>query len=585
MPGFFCAINLTLHKEMILSEQYNNCIQLKDDDVHAALFQDSHKKFIEDKVFQSDGAYVVILEGIVFNKLELMRKTGATDWKSTLIQLYQEQGDSFCKILRGSFSGLIYDKKQNKWVIYNDHIGDKPLFCFRNNNFFVISSEVKYILDFLRSNRLSFNLDEQGAYMLLSFGYQLEDFTLVKEIKKLRPGHHVIIEHNNKIATKQYYYLKNDTDNSLSNERDLIEQIDIGFRAAVKKQFDKDIEYGYRHLVGLSGGLDSRMTTWVAHDMGYTNMLNFTFSQSDYWDEKTAKAIAIELKHEWLFKSLDNGLFLKSQLDDVTDISYGSALYYGLAHGKSCLDLINMDSFGLVHSGQLGDVVISSFFKNVTELDAKDNLKKGAYSTMLIDRIGPLLREIEAGYPNNEVLRFYTRGFSGANQGLLIAQQKTETFSPFYDVEFMEFCLSIPQQYRMNHQIYIKWIQQRYPSAADFHWEKAGTHLNAPTIKIKGKRVYVHTAQQKLKRKLFQKLGINLMNKEATKHHMNPLDYWYNTNADLKIWLDTYFKENVDQLAAYPQLRNDVDRMYKTGNNIEKNQVITLLAACKLLFQ
>ena len=121
--------------------------------------------------------------------------------------------------------------------------------------------------------------------------------------------------------------------------------------------------------------------------------------------------------------------------------------------------------------------------------------------------------------------------------------------------------------------------------AAGFHWEKAGTHLNAPSIKIKGRSIYVHAAKQKLKKEFFRKLGINALNKEATKHHMNPLDYWYNTNADLKVWLDSCFREHIDLLAAYPQLLKDVDQMYTSGNNIEKNQVITLLSACKLLFQ
>lgn len=44
---------------------------------------------------------------------------------------------------------------------------------------------------------------------------------------------------------------------------DLIDMLDEKFRAVVKLEFDKDIEYGYKYLVDLSGGLDSRMTSWV----------------------------------------------------------------------------------------------------------------------------------------------------------------------------------------------------------------------------------------------------------------------------------------------------------------------------------
>ncbi len=58
-------------------------------------------------------------------------------------------------------------------------------------------------------------------------------------------------------------------------------------------EFDKDIEYGYKHLVSLSGGLDSRMTTYVANDLGYgDSIVNLTFSKTNYVDEQTAKDIA-----------------------------------------------------------------------------------------------------------------------------------------------------------------------------------------------------------------------------------------------------------------------------------------------------
>ena len=70
------------------------------------------------------------------------------------------------------------------------------------------------------------------------------------------------------------------------------------------------MEYGYNHICSLSGGLDSRMTAIVAHEMGYDQQLNITFSQSDYLDETIAKQIASDYGHNWMFKSLDNGIFL-----------------------------------------------------------------------------------------------------------------------------------------------------------------------------------------------------------------------------------------------------------------------------------
>ena len=116
----------------------------------------------------------------------------------------------------------------------------------------------------------------------------LEDNTLFNEIKKLIAGHYILIK-SGKLHIVQYYKLSNIPNYDQSQQK-IIENIDILFRQAIKRAFDKDKEYGYKHLVALSGGLDSRMTTWVAHDMGYgENIVNFTFSQSDYLDETIPK--------------------------------------------------------------------------------------------------------------------------------------------------------------------------------------------------------------------------------------------------------------------------------------------------------
>ena len=104
------------------------------------------------------------------------------------------------------------------------------------------------------------------------------------------------------------------------------------------------------------------MTVWVAHQMGYAEQLNTTFSQSNYLDESIAKQIATDLKHEWLFKALDHGNFLKN-IDDIAKITGGGGGYGGLAHGKSMYDLMNFDSFGIVHTGQIGDAIIGTFYE------------------------------------------------------------------------------------------------------------------------------------------------------------------------------------------------------------------------------
>ena len=171
--------------------------------------------------------------------------------------------------------------------------------------------------------------------MLLTYGYMLEDNTLIKEIRKLPAGHYVVIDKSG-FRMKTYFEIDNEPDYTLK-EDEIIEELDSLFRKAVRLEFDKDKEYGYRDLASLSGGLDSRMTVWVAHEEGYDDILIYTFSQSDYLDEKIAKKIAADLSYEFLFKSLDNGVCL--MIDDMVrrqvEINFGNCLYSGNAHVRA----------------------------------------------------------------------------------------------------------------------------------------------------------------------------------------------------------------------------------------------------------
>ena len=65
---------------------------------------------------------------------------------------------------------------------------------------------------------------------------------------------------------------------------------------------------------------------------------------------------------------------------------------------------------------------------------------------------------------------------------------------------------------------------------------------------------------------------------------MNPLDYWYNTNADLKEFINNYYSSNIDRLNFDYDLKKDCMFLFSEGSNLEKNQVLTLLAVLKIYF-
>ena len=64
---------------------------------------------------------------------------------------------------------------------------------------------------------------------------------------------------------------------------------------------------------------------------------------------------------------------------------------------------------------------------------------------------------------------------------------------------------------------------------------------------------------------------------------MNPFDYWYSTNAELKEAFEIYLKEHIQILNEYPKLQEDTVFLFKNGNTLEKTQALSVLAAVKLL--
>ena len=154
------------------------------------------------------------------------------------------------------------------------------------------------------------------------------------------------------------------------------------------------------------------MTSWIANELGYENIVNFTFSQTNSKDEIIARDIAKKLNHEWIFKSRDGGNFLL-QSRKILDINFGLSATSGLSHGKSCYDLLNLDKFGVVHSGQIGDVVIGTFFEKKKRIDYKKG--DGANSKKLIEKIAN--SPVSQNYDNQEIFKFYHRCFNSENQG------------------------------------------------------------------------------------------------------------------------------------------------------------------------
>lgn len=520
----------------------------------------------DDKLFYDDDDYSIILDGVVLNRLSIMEPDST--WAQTIIRLYHKQGDLFFENWRGSYGGFIYDKNRNRYVIFSDQVGSKFIYYSFLGNNLVLSTMIANIYTLREANGYSNNLCEIGAYMMLTYGFMLGNYTLCSDIKKIEPGYYAVFE-NGELKTQRYCLLDNTTDNSIT-EQDAIEIFDKEFRRSTQLEFEHDRECGVKqHLVSLSAGLDSRMVSWVAHDLGYTNQLNITFSQSDYWDEFIPKRIASDLKHQWLYKSLDDGLWLYD-IDGVLDVTGGNVTYSLQAHVNSLMKYINTEYFGSLHTGNKGDV---SFVANTHNKHLSDKyvFGHGAFSKKYLHMLDSSILE---DYPNDEIANFYHRGFSGVNNGSLTEMPYVENISPFMDWDLMNQTLKVPLHIRQDYKIYKKWILEKYKDAASYEWEKMGAKISTPTFKFMGRE---RTAKQWLEI-LWSKIGSPLRGLDS-KNNMNPIGYYLSRDKSLQL----LFKEiqGYVHLIKNIKLREAAEDLIENGTSLEKTQAITLISAIK----
>lgn len=585
MPGFIGAIGNTI-------PVFNNEERTKL--VKETLTGDGYRvqrrtvnKFMDDKVFLNSADLLIVIEGVVLNKKQLIEQYAPHgSFESCIRNMYAASGEKFFNPFRGSFSGVLYDKIKDTWIIFTDHIGDKQVFYSELKGSLLFGSEMRFMVETLKANNLPVKLNNTGAYLVLTHGFVIEDHTLVSEVKKLSAGHYLKVDSTG-VHEIQYHRFTNQPRKEMTVE-EVVEEIDRLFRQAVKRQFDKDREYGYKHITCLSGGLDSRMTVWVAHQMGYSEQLNTTFSQSNYLDFTIAQQIATDLHHDFLFKALDHGNFIRD-IDQVTALTYGNANFFGLAHGKSLYDIIDFEPFGIVHTGMIGDAIIGTFFKK-NEYNPEVKIGQGAYSLELIDRLADYKFKYE--YENEEIFCLYTRAFTGANQGMVVFQEHTEAVSPFCDVDFIEFCYSIPLNLRFNHKIYFDWILSKYPGAAEYIWEKKRAKIHAiknqvpKYMNLLGNKVPAVNDEQFihwLKGSVLRRLGLRKKGQKpktitiSNKDNMNPVDYWYSENGGFRKFIDEYVHKHL-QIISDRELSADVKRLFENESVVDKLQVMSFLS-------
>ena len=567
MPGFY--IN-SMPSRVVLKNLYpQRCIMETLSEGTITIKRHTLNKFMKDKAFCDTSELAAVTEGVILNLRELLEEYGTATVNELVQVMYRKEGEQFFSRFVGPFAGALYDKKQKVWLVWTNHVGDKAVFYSVLPELFTAGSQVNYVIDAFREKSIPLSFDEQAAYQMLTFGFMEGDRTYAQEIKRLRGGQYIKYE-NGKLEVKEYFMLHHHPERLAGkSDEEIIDALDAAMRQASELEYAKDEEYGYEHFSDLSGGLDARMNMWIAHTIKPKHIQFMTYCKANYLDEIIAKQLAAHWHDEIIVKPLDDVSFLY-EIDDIIFMNAGLSLYSGITGGKRMLEHVNMDIYGLEHTGQLNGGIIGTYLSAI----GGGKQPTGMYSERLKDR----LTETNHGdFDDHELYMLYTRGFRGVMNTQLIRSNYTEAWTTTTHPEVMQLCMDIPVEKRLNHSLYKKWILSKYPEAAKYKWEKTGGVIN----ENKG-LTFVRKVIRRGPNRLKKMMGLTVYNNSG----MNPIDYWIANSYELRTFLDTYEESGLKWLPNNISSRfiTDLRNLYHSGNASEKAMVLTVLSAAKLYF-
>jgi asparagine synthase (glutamine-hydrolysing) len=519
-------------------------------------------------VYESRGVSI-ILDGTITNLRELQKGSSGKGLPALIVELYEKHGPDFPNLLRGNFCGIVHDDSAKRTLAFTNHLGTRPLYYATDAK----SGDMAFSTDFYSLSglmgelKLSKAVEPSSAYALLSFGYMLDDRTLIQGAKRLRPGTSLCIGRRGVFEHRYFSYSNQERD---IGEREAVEKFYDLFMQAVKRGFEKDLEYGRKHICLLSGGLDSRMIAFAAARLGYSDTLTLTFGQSASLDDQIAKDISVDLGFDHLFMPLDGGNYL---LDTKTPLrnNGGLIIYAGAAHAVRAYGRMDWQSLGLLHNGNLADISHGDYVDG--NAHSAPSARMWAYSTRLLHRIEDETKAVMASYPNQEAFAVNTRGINGIMNGSYSALPYTETDEPFLDIDLVRFASSLPPRFKKGERLFLLMIGDRFPEALKYPWQRWNLR---PTMR--NYRIASGFAFKLFKRARMELQGL-LSRKKAPRFDMNPMGYWMRANPALSAGLHARYETLARESDLPGELLDDCRSLASSGNPLELCQALTLLEA------
>lgn len=231
-------------------------------------------------MFSPDKSIVIVFNGEIYNYIELREELKSlghsfitTSDTEVIIHAYMQWGFDCQNKLNGCWGFAIWDDNKKQLFISRDRLGEKPMHYAIWKNSFVFGSEIKSLFSFGVPGDMDDSLLE--IYFFLKF--IPSPYTFFKQIKKLKPGHFLLIN-GSEVKERKYWDLPEiDEKNMLSDTKEINNNFEFLLKDSVNIRMRSDVPFGAL----LSGGLDSASVVALMSEISKFPVETFTIGYDD----------------------------------------------------------------------------------------------------------------------------------------------------------------------------------------------------------------------------------------------------------------------------------------------------------------
>lgn len=242
-----------------------------------------------------DESVWVVFNGEIYNFKEVRQflqtrghKFRTNSDTEVILHAYEEEGLDCLGRFNGMFAFALYDKTARHLFIARDRIGVKPLHYIWDGRRFMFASEIKALL---RDSSVSRELDPLSLSKYLTYEYVPAPHSMFRAIRKLEPGHLLLLDIGRGTLTKRRYWDIPLFDDNLGYKRedDYQEELLDRLEESVRLRLVSDVPVG----IFLSGGIDSSTVAAFANKHHGSPIVAFTIAFDDKSFDESAYATRV----------------------------------------------------------------------------------------------------------------------------------------------------------------------------------------------------------------------------------------------------------------------------------------------------